>query len=308
MSDFITGLWVAALTPLDENGAADAARLGRHAAHLFAQGCDGIVLFGTTGEGPSFSAAERLAVVEALLAQGIPPARLALGIGFPAVPEAVALARAALSLGLDQLLALPPYFFRDVAPTGVAEAFAGLIEGVADERLRLTLYHIPQVSGVPLTPASVAWLRERFGGLVAGVKDSSGDFSQFQAFRRAAPDLPVVVGNESDISRALGEGGVGTICGMANVVPDLVRAMFAPDPPLTAMRAAVAVLEADFLPRLKAALAAATADPGWCRVRAPLRAADLAEGKRCAARLAAVAGGLAADFAPDHSDQPAMSA
>ncbi len=290
MSGAIAGLWVAALTPLAADGAADADRLGRHAAHLLAQGCDGIVLFGTTGEGPSFTASERLAVVEALLAQGIPPARLALGIGFPAIPDSVALARAALSLGLDQLLALPPFFFRNVAAAGVADAFARLIEGVADDRLHLTLYHIPQVSGVPVAAASVAWLRARFGGLVAGVKDSSGDFPQFQAFRKAAPDVPVLVGNEADIPQALAEGGVGTICGMANVVPDLVRAMFAPNPPLAAMRAAIAALEADFLPRLKAALAAETADPGWCRVRAPLRAADLAEGRRCAASLAAMAG------------------
>jgi 4-hydroxy-tetrahydrodipicolinate synthase len=311
MSDSITGLWVAALTPLDEDGAPDAARLGRHAAQLLAQGCDGIVLFGTTGEGPSFTAAERLAVVEALLAQGIAPGRLALGIGFPAIPEAVSLARAALSLGLDQLLALPPFFFRDVAASGVAEAFARLIDGVKDERLRLTLYHIPQVSGVPVAPASVAWLRARFGGLVAGVKDSSGDFSQFQAFRRAAPEVPVLVGNESDIPRALAEGGVGTICGMANVVPALVRAMFAPNPPVGAMREAVAVLEGNFFPRLKAALAAQLNDPGWCRVRAPLRAADLAEGRRCAADLAAASGGQRAekaDFAEGRSDSAAISA
>ncbi len=264
-------IFAAALTPLDESGNPDAARLGAHVTNLLAQGCDGIVLFGTTGEGPSFSASERLATVEALLAQGIPASRLALGIGFPAIPDAVALARAALSLGLDQLLALPPYFFRDIAPPGIAEAFARLIEGIANDRLRLTLYHIPQVSAVPVAPETVAWLRARFGPLLAGVKDSSADFPQFRAFRAAAPDIPVFVGNELDIPQALAEGGAGTICGMANIVPGLVRALAGPNPPLAAMREAISRLEADFIPLLKSSLAVETGDPGWARVRAPLR-------------------------------------
>ena len=68
-------------------------------------------------------------------------------------------------------------------------------------------------------------LRKRYGALVAGLKDSSGDFKQFQAFRAAAPELAITVGNETDITRAIAAGGAGTICGMANIVPGLVQAM-----------------------------------------------------------------------------------
>jgi 4-hydroxy-tetrahydrodipicolinate synthase len=289
MTDRIAGLWVASATPLDDGAAPDPVRLARHATALLESGCDGVVLFGTTGEGPSFSASERIGVVEALLGHGIAPERLALGIGFSAIPAAAALARTALSLGVTQLLALPPYFYRAVPAAGIADAFAHLIEGVADERLRLTLYHIPQVSGVPVAPATVAWLRARFGPLVAGVKDSSGDFSQFQAFRAVAPDVPVCVGNEPDIPRALAEGGAGTICGMANILPGLVRAMFDPDPPVATMRTAIALLEADFLPRLKAVLAARADDAAWSRLRPPFLSVDLAAGARLARELEALA-------------------
>jgi len=80
MQDGIHGFWVAAATPLDATGQADAVLLGEHARSLFGQGCDGLVLFGTTGEGTSFSAAERIAVVQALLDQGIAPERLALEV------------------------------------------------------------------------------------------------------------------------------------------------------------------------------------------------------------------------------------
>lgn len=288
MQDGIHGFWVAAATPLNATGAVDTAVLGDHARALFAQGCDGLVLFGTTGEGPSFAAAERIAVVRALLDRGIAPARLALGVGFPAITDAVGLCRDALALGLAQLLALPPYFFRDVTEDGLVNAFASLVERVADDRLRLTLYNIPQVSGVAVPPGVAARLRALYGRLIAGVKDSSGDFAQFRAFRAAAPELAIVVGNEPDIGRALAEGGVGTICGMGNVAPGLVRAMFRANPPVEQMQAACRLVSGPFIALLKAMLAAQSNQAGWLHVRPPLRPATLADGTRLLSQLDAL--------------------
>ncbi len=122
-------------------------------------------------------------------------------------------------------------------------------------------------------PASVAaTLRARYGRIVAGVKDSSADFKQFQAFRAAAPDLAVTVGNEADIARAIAEGGAGTICGMANVACGLVQEMLNGSGAEARMKAATLVVASHpFVPALKAILAAQTGDAGWLRVRAPLR-------------------------------------
>jgi 4-hydroxy-tetrahydrodipicolinate synthase len=294
MKEGIRGFWVAAATPLDATGQPDSTLLAEHARALFARGCDGLVLFGTTGEGPSFTAGERLATVEALLAHGIPASRLALGIGFAAIPDAIALGRGALALGLAHLLALPPYFFREVTEDGLVDAFSMLIDGLADERLRLTLYHIPQVSGVAIPPGVVSRLRARYAGLLAGLKDSSADFSQFRAFRAAAPDIAITVGNEPDIGRALAEGGAGTICGMGNLAPELVRAMFAATPPVAAMQAACRLVSGPFVALLKSMLAARSGQPGWLRVRPPLRPATLAEGARLLAQLDALSARRAA--------------
>ncbi|MGA3399767.1 MAG: dihydrodipicolinate synthase family protein [Acetobacteraceae bacterium] len=288
MQDGIHGFWVAAATPLDATGAIDTKVLGDHARSLFARGCDGVVLFGTTGEGPSFTAAERIAAVHALLGQAVGPDRLALGVGFPAMHDAAGLCRDALALGLTQVLALPPFFFRDVTEDGLVDAFASLLDRVNDDRLRLTLYNIPQVSGVAVPPGTAARLRERYGHLVAGVKDSSGDFAQFRAFRAAAPDLAITTGSEPDIGRALAEGGAGTICGMGNVAPDLVRAMFRPHPPVQQMQAACGLISGPFIALLKAMLAAQTNQPGWLRVCPPLRPATLADGTRLLAQLDAL--------------------
>ncbi|AWB23423.1 dihydrodipicolinate synthase family protein [Methylobacterium currus] len=294
MTNAITGLWVALATPLDATGAVDHGALVRHVRFLMERGCDGVVPFGTTGEGTSFSAPERLAAVEALLAAGIPAERIGLGAGTPAIPDAVALSKAALGLGLTHVLVLPPYFYRDVTEAGIVDAFAAFLDGVGDDRLRATLYHIPQTSGVGLPPGAVATLRARYGRLVAGVKDSSGDFAQFQAFRAAAPEVAVCVGNEADIGRALAEGGTGTICGMANLVPDLVRAMFTDPAAAEPMRAAIGLIRGPFVPVLKSAMAAMTGEPAFGRVRPPLVAADPATGQRIAADLAGLSRAAAA--------------
>ena len=104
-----------------------------------------------------------------------------------------------MSLGGTTLI-LPP--FRPRVACWNRHAL-GDFDAVADQRPRATLYHIPQVSGVGVPVAVAASLRKRYGALVAGLKDSSGDFKQFQAFRAAAPELAITVGNETDITRAI---------------------------------------------------------------------------------------------------------
>jgi 4-hydroxy-tetrahydrodipicolinate synthase len=289
MTDAIRGFWAATPTPLTAEGTADHASLARHAFDLFGKGLDGIVVFGTTGEGTSFNVGERIATVESLLKAGVPAARIGIGGGFPAVTDSIALTRAALSLGLNHVLYLPPFFDRSVTPEGIEDAFAAIFDAVADDRLRATLYHIPQVSGVAVPASVAASLRRRYGAAVAGVKDSSGDFKQFQAFRATAPDLAITVGNETDITRAIAGGGAGTICGMANVVPGLVQAMINGSGSEARMQAAIDVVASgpSFPASLKAILAAQSGDAGWLRVRPPLR--PCSDGAALKAKLDALA-------------------
>ncbi len=278
MTEAIRGFWVASATPLAPDGSVDSAKLAGHARHLFSKGVDGVVLFGTTGEGTSFNVDERVATIEAVLKAGVAAERIGIGGGFPAISDSIELTRAVLGLGLRHVLFLPPYFDRNVTPEGIEDAVAAIIDGVADERLRASLYHIPQVSGVAIPTAVTANLRKRYGKLVAGLKDSSGDFKQFQAFRAAAPELAITVGNEADIARAIAAGGAGTICGMANIAPELVKAMVDGKDVEARMQAAIDIVvkTPSFLATLKAILAAQTGDAGWLRVRPPLRA--LADG------------------------------
>jgi 4-hydroxy-tetrahydrodipicolinate synthase len=283
MPDPITGLWAAVTTPVDTTGAIDHAALVRHAQRLLHWGCDGLVLFGSCGEGPSFAIAERLAATEAVLRAGVAPARLALGTGCPAIVDTVALTRAMLGLGIARSLLLPPYYFAGVSPEGIEDAFAAVLDGVGDARLSACLYHIPQVCGVPVPAPVLGRLRTRYGAMVSGVKDSSGDFEAFLGFRDAAPDVAALVGAEVLIARAMAAGGQGTICGMANLVPALIRRLLNGQDAQAEIETACAPI--DTIPTLKAVLAAITGEAIWRNVRPPLRAADAVAGARIAAML-----------------------
>src|SRR5215469_12529053 len=106
------GIFAASLTPLTLDLMIDHAAFLRHCRWLLRHGCHGIALFGTTGEGPSFSLAERSEALERVIAGGIPPAALMIGTGCSALGDTVELTRHAVELGCPGVLTLPPFFFK----------------------------------------------------------------------------------------------------------------------------------------------------------------------------------------------------
>ena len=273
----LQGLWCATLSPLDTRGALDAPRLGRHAQRLFASGVDGIAPFGTTGEGQSFSVAERHAGLDALLAAGVAPKRILAATGCAALPDAVELTRHAISAGCAGALLLPPFFFKDVTDEGIFAAYAKVIDDVGDDRLRLYLYHIPQVSGVGLSVAMVSRLAAAYPGIVAGVKDSSGSFDNSRALVTALPQLSIFVGHEPHLPELRRVGGAGTICGIANLYPRLMRRLYdgsldsTPGGELPLIESVIAALmRFPIFGALKSLQAELSGDESWRALRAPL--------------------------------------
>ena len=286
MSEPVRGVWCATLTPLDADGRPDHARLVAHVRRIFAAGVDGVALFGTTGEGQSFSVAERRAGLEALLQGGIEPGRVLAGTGCAALPDTVELTRHAVICGCAGALVLPPFFFKDVTAAGVYASFAGILDKVADARLQLYLYHIPQVSGVAIPHAAIARLIETHPGLIAGIKDSEGNLEHSLRLLEAFPQLSIFVGFEPHLPATLAAGGAGTICGIANLYPRLIRRLFdrAGEPShrqdLATVERFIAALEPyPVFAAFKALQAELTGDVGWNALRAPLVPLEAAERK-----------------------------
>ncbi|AXL48786.1 dihydrodipicolinate synthase family protein [Paraburkholderia caffeinilytica] len=271
------GVLAAVTTPLDAANRVDVALLAQHSADLLRRGLHGITLFGTTGEGPSFTVDERSATLEGLLARGIESSELVVGTGAAALGDAISLTRHALAQGCRRVLLLPPFFFKGVSSAGVAEAIGQVIDAVGDSRLRVILYHIPQVSGVGFDDEAIATLRQRYGSVIDGIKDSSGNLDHSLALIRNHPGLNVYVGAEDTIGRARAAGGAGSICGLANIAPEQVRASYdsARDPDSGVITALLRAVDGQsFVPLLKAWVAACQGNDGWRRVRAPLVGID----------------------------------
>lgn len=299
------GLFCAISTPLDNDGRINGEAFRAHAARLLAEGCDGIAPFGTTGEGPSFSVAERKAGLETLLQQGIATPRIIAGAGAAAVSDAIDLGRHALSLGIAQLLMLPPFYFKELSDDDLYGAYARIIDGIGDTRLRLVLYHIPQVTDVPITDGVIARLHADYPAIVAGIKDSTGNLDHTLGLIRRFPEIRVFCGAEQHLPAVLQAGGAGTICGLANLVPRLMRRLRdgkgGETQALSRITALVeAVVDGPFVPRLKALLAVTSGDEQWRNVCPPLLPLS-AEGTAALLRRVTAAGAL-------NDDWPAVSA
>lgn len=220
------GIFAASLTPLREDLSIDTDALSAHCAWLFERGCDGIALFGTTGEATSFTIDERKRALEAVVESGVSPGHLVVGTGCCAIPDAVELTRHALAHGIGAVLVYPPFYYKGVDDDGVYDAYDRIFDGVADERLRVCLYHYPQMTGVGLSRGLIERLVTTFPEIIVGVKDSSGDWENTKMMCESFPTLNVYPGTEIYLLDVLRVGGAGCISATLNVTSRLGAEIF----------------------------------------------------------------------------------
>nr|WP_315429094.1 dihydrodipicolinate synthase family protein [uncultured Albidiferax sp.] len=293
MTHAIEGLWPALLMPFDASGQLDLPRTLAHVRRLLDAGCDGVTLFGTTGEGLSFSVAERKSLLEAVLASGVRPDQIVVTISACALAEAIELGRHAIALGCTRQLLMPPFFFNHPREAGVVSAVSQVIKGIGSDDLRVLLYHFPSLSNVTFTHAAVAELMRLHPLQVVGFKDSAGDLAHSLAIIKAFPKLAILVGSEAHIATAMRAGSPGSINGLSNLAPHLIcRVMRNPEAASAADEALIVDLlkllsllpNMPFVSAYKTALAEQTGDDTWLNVRAPLTPLDNTEAQ--AVRLA----------------------
>ena len=301
------GVWSPALTPLGADLGIDAKRYVAHARWLLERGCHGLTVFGTTGEANSFSVAERMELLEALLAAGIAPERLMVGTGCCALTDSLALGRHAAANGCKRLLMLPPFYYKGMSDEGLFRSFAHVIEGVGDGDLRLFFYHFPRLSGVPITAGLIDRACDAFPEVVAGVKDSSGDREHTLGLIARYPRLAIFPGAETLLLAGLEAGGAGCITASANANVAVIRRLYdawcgsgagteanALDDAVRAVREALESYP--MVSSLKAVAAHYRRDPAWATVRPPMLALTPEQGADLISRLDA------AGFEPPFTD------
>ena len=268
-------------TPFGPDLDIDTARFLAHCDELVRAGA-GLALFGTTSEANSLGLDERRRVLDAVLAHGIPAGLLMPGTGACSIPDTVTLTNEAVRAGCPGVLMLPTFFYKNQTMAGIVAYYREVMERVADKRLRIYLYNIPGVTGVPVSVEVLSWLTDQYPAIIAGVKDSSGHWPTTRALlHEAVPrGMDVYVGSERYLLRTLAAGGRGCISATANVnaaaIVDLADHPEGHDSDaeqrrLTAARSAMEE-SGPLIPVVKARLAIRYGHDGWRRVRPPLEA------------------------------------
>lgn len=222
----LAGVYAAALTPLRADFTLDLDGLCNLIQFLANRGCHGILLLGTTGEGPSFSIDERIQIYKtaAELRNSIPSLRLLAGTGTPSLEDTILLSHSAFDLGFEGVVVLPPYYYRKASDDGLLSWFTQVLDRSVPSDGVLLGYHIPQVSGVSLSLELLSRLKDAFPNQFAGVKDSSGDPAWAKSIgERFGADLSIMNGNDRLFSLALQSGAAGCITAMANLLSPLHR-------------------------------------------------------------------------------------
>lgn len=272
----LAGAFAPVVTPFDADLAPDFPRFLAHCQWLLDNGA-GLAPFGTNSEANSLAVEERIELLDRLVDATPDPRRILPGTGCCSLSETVALTRHAVSRGCAGVLMLPPFFYKGVTDDGLYAHYARVIESVGDSRLRLYLYHIPAVSGVPITLTLIERLLRDFPVAVAGVKDSSGDWNNLAAMLDAFPGFGIFPASESLVSRAAPLGARGCISATVNINPSVIsrlcrdwRSEQGAELQTRADAVRKVVQSYPMIAALKEVLATHRNDHAWRRMRPPL--------------------------------------
>jgi 4-hydroxy-tetrahydrodipicolinate synthase len=227
----LAGVYAAVVTPLCVDYSPDLEAIPSLLEFLFKRGCHGVLLLGTTGEGPSFSPDERIGLfLEAVrFRDTLQPNRdgkmkLLAGTGTPSLTETIQLTRGAFDIGFDGVVVVPPYYYRKAQDQGLFEYFSTLIQKAVPSDGFLLGYHIPGMAGVGFSIKLLAQLKDAFPIQFAGIKDSSHD-SDFASKLGVTfgSDLLVLNGTDSLLQFALENHAGGSITAPANLISTKLR-------------------------------------------------------------------------------------
>jgi len=289
------GVLVPALTPFQRDLTPDPDVFLTHCRWLLDQGVDGLAVFGTTSEANSLGVEERMALLDHLIANGIPPARLMPGTGTCALADTVRLTAHAVSHGCRGVLMLPPFYYKAVDDDGLFASYSEVFERVGDASLRVYLYHIPPIAQISISLDLIGRLLGAYPDTVVGLKDSSGDWGNTEAVLTEYPSLATFCGSEVFLLDTLRRGGAGSITATANVNPGGIRKVFErwQEAGAEELQEQITTIRKAFdgyamIPALKAILAASRDSLQWRVVRPPLRPLHDARATELSADLTAL--------------------
>ena len=210
-----SGVMPAMTTAFDGNLAIDHGFMAQHAQWLLANGCSGLVMLGSLGEGATLDTAEKVAILKNTVKTVAGKAPVVAAISSLSTSHAVALAKEAEQVGCSGLMVLPPYIYS----TDWREMKQHVSAIIAATPLSCMLYNNPVAYITDFLPEQLAELTLEHTNLAA-VKESSADVRRVAAIRAVLGDrIEILVGVDDVVVEAVGAGARGWIAGLVNAFP-----------------------------------------------------------------------------------------
>mgnify|MGYP001384661560 CR=1 FL=1 len=221
-----SGVLTPVLTPFKKDLKPDVNRFIKQCQWLLSQNVS-LAVFGTNSEANSLAVHEKISLLNSLVEAGINPNSMMPGTGCCSLTESIELTSHAINLGCKGALMLPPFYYKEVSDEGIFRSYSEIIQKIGSEKLKIYLYHIPQVSGVGLSINLIDRLVNEYPKVIAGIKDSSGDWENIKnILDRQWDDFRVFAGTESILLKTLQAGGAGCISATANINPKAIYNLY----------------------------------------------------------------------------------
>ncbi len=216
----LKGSLVAIVTPMHEDGTLDLARLRALVDFHVAEGSDGIVVVGTTGESPTVTFDEHCQLIRVVVEQAGKRLPVIAGAGANSTQEAIALTRCAKEAGADYCLLVTPYYNKPTQE-GMYRHFKAIAEAVAIPQI---LYNVPARTGSDLSNDTILRLAQIPN--IIGIKDATANLARAaDLLFRAPSDFMVYSGDDGTALALMLLGGHGVISVAANVAPKMMHAL-----------------------------------------------------------------------------------
>ncbi len=212
-------LLTAMVTPFNKDGSINCAAAADLAEWLLANGSDGLVVEGSTGEAATMELDEKLAVLRAVVERVAGRAPVVVGAGTNCTASTISLVKAVEKCGVDGLLVVGPYYNKPTQE-GYYRHFAAV---AASTSLPIIIYNVPGRTGSNIAPATVARLAQDFANIVA-VKEAAGNVAQTAELYRLLPDdFTIYSGDDGLILPFMAVGATGLISVLSNIGGGLLQ-------------------------------------------------------------------------------------
>ena len=219
------GIYAASLTPFTASYEPQIPMLISHVQWLLENGADGVALLGSTGEANSMTLKQRQSIIENS-ARKLPVDQLLIGTGSCALQDAIKLTKVSIDAGIYTVLVLPPFYYKPQNDESVIRFYSELIGAVNDSKLRIIFYNFPKFTGYNFDHNVIGKMKQLFGELAAGIKDSSGNWENMEGVAQNVSEFKVYSGTETYLLETLLNGGAGCITATANLIATECQQVF----------------------------------------------------------------------------------